>query len=305
MAREFGYLIGMFIPGRLLPASFGLLLLTAVATPSLAAVSPWAKFEGGAVRIISAGPLADGRYDAAIEFALDPGWHTYWESPGEAGIPPQVDWTLSGNLGSARLQYPYPQRYDDGFSISNIYQDGIVLPLTVTPAKADETVRLELDLAFGNCKEVCVPGTARLELTLDPSAPDDKTSARMIARARADVPMPAQDGDPVISRLFLRNDGKKEKLDISLALPADVTADDIEVYAAGPEGASIGVPRRTKPEWKQATGDWVLSLGGLPKDLDVVPLRFVLVAGRHAIEQRFELNRKTGTATEIHPAQPR
>ena len=289
-----------------LPAlALGLTQLILFAPAAISGTSEWSRFEGGAVRLISSGPLADGRYDAGIEFVLDPGWHTYWENAGEAGIPPQVDWTASGNLADARLQFPYPERYDDGFSVSNVYKDGIVLPLALRPARPEHPVQLEIDLAFGNCKDVCVPASARLSMTLDPVEAEDRTSHRAIARARADVPMPAQATDAVVSRLFLRKDGKKEKLDLSLTVPAGMDIDDVEIFASAPQDLSLGVPRRTKPEWKQATGDWVLSLGGLPEDLVVLPLRLVLVAGRHAVEQKFEINRSTGAFTEIHPARPR
>lgn len=288
------------------------LLLAALLSPvaglvatAQAGTSEWSKFEGGAVRLVSAGPLADGRYDAAIEFALDPGWYTYWEHAGEAGIPPQADWSQSKGVASTRMQFPYPERHDDGFSVSNIYRDGVVLPVAVVPADAAEPVDLVLDLTFGTCREICVPGHAVLSMKLMPDAAGDKAIGRMIARARAQVPMAAQEGDPVISRLHLRNGNNKEKLDLSLTLPPEMKGDMVEVFAVGPEGTSFGVPRRTKPEWTQATGDWVLALSGLPKDMTTVPLRFVLVSGSHAVEQRFELNRQNGSHTEIHATRPR
>lgn len=293
------------------PAS-ALLLLAALlapiagpAVPAQAATGEWTKFEGGAVRLVSSGPLADGRYDTAIEFALDPGWYTYWEHAGEAGIPPQTDWSQSKGVASTRLQFPYPERHDDGFSVSNIYRDGVVLPVAVVPADPAAPVDLVVDLTFGTCKEICVPGHAVLSMRLAPDATGDKAISRMIARARTQVPMAAQEGDPVISRLHLRYSNNKEKLDLSLTLPPEMKGDVVEVFAVGPDGASMGVPRRTKPEWTQATGDWVLALSGLPKDMTTVPLRFVLVSGNHAVEQRFELNRQNGSHTEIHATRPR
>ena len=313
MAAKISYCIVMQRSRGCLPPIFptlpaltlGLTLVLMFAPAAISGTSGWSRFEGGSVRLISTGPLADGRYDTGIEFVLDPGWHTYWEHAGEAGIPPQADWTESGNLGDARLQFPYPERYDDGFSVSNVYRNGIVLPLAVRPERPEHPVQLVVNLTFGNCKEICGPASARRAMTLDPTDAEDRTSYRAIARARADVPMPAQATDPLVSRLFLRKDGKKEKLDLSLAIPAGMDIDDVEIFASAPQDLSLGVPRRTKPEWKQATGDWVLSLGGLPDSVTVLPLRLVLVAGRHAVEQRFEVNRSTGAVTEVHPARPR
>ncbi|MDZ4790723.1 MAG: protein-disulfide reductase DsbD family protein [Hyphomicrobiales bacterium] len=46
-----------------------------------------------------------------MELKLKDGWKTYWRSPGDAGIPPVVDWSGSINFASAELAYPQPERF--------------------------------------------------------------------------------------------------------------------------------------------------------------------------------------------------
>ncbi|NBN64430.1 hypothetical protein GWI71_12115 [Microvirga tunisiensis] len=282
------------LPGLVIGLAIGL-----VPGPARAGVGPWVTFEGGMVRLVSAGPLTDGTYGAGLEFALEPGWHTYWMHPGEAGIPPELDARPSSNIATVAVQFPYPERYDDGFSQSNIYKDGVLLPLVVTPQDPARPVDLDLTVTFGICKEICIPGEARVALALEPAAQPDPASARAIARALADVPGAPGPDSPQVSRLFLRKDPQKEKLDISLALPAGLTLDDVSVFVAAPDALSLGVPRRRQPDWKKATGDWVLALSGLPKSRKEVTLSFVLVARGKAVTQTVRLNRDTGVAVAI------
>src|ERR1700684_4404414 len=43
-----------------------------------------------------------------LEFELAPHWKIYWRSPGDAGYPPQLDWTGSQNLGAAGIAWAAP-----------------------------------------------------------------------------------------------------------------------------------------------------------------------------------------------------
>ena len=58
------------------------------------------------VTLIDGWRLSDGSRVAGIAIDFDPSWHTYWRVPGEAGIPPDFDWSGSENLvamSSARV----------------------------------------------------------------------------------------------------------------------------------------------------------------------------------------------------------
>src|SRR5688572_22967861 len=44
----------------------------------------------------------------ALHIVLQPGWKTYWRSPGDAGYPPQIDVAGSTNAARAELMWPVP-----------------------------------------------------------------------------------------------------------------------------------------------------------------------------------------------------
>lgn len=106
---------------------------------------------------------ADGRHMAALSITLAPGWKTYWRSPGEAGIPPVLDFAGSGNLRSIRLHWPSPVVFDVNGMQTIGYHDRLVLPIEVTPEQPGQPIDLRLTVNLGVCRDICVP--ARLDLT--------------------------------------------------------------------------------------------------------------------------------------------
>lgn len=255
------------------------LVLPTLLVPSTgrAAMTDWTEVQGGAVRLIAAGPLEDGHYLAGLEFLLEPGWHTYWRYPGEAGIPPQISLGGSSNLKSLEVLYPAPERYSDGFSESIVYHDGIVLPLLVTPDDPQSSVALSVDLFFGICKEICVPGDAALRLDLAPGMADNALAERLIRRDLARVPAAGPAGDLGITSVALAESGETLSIEASIG-----TAGAADLFAAAPEGSYIALPKPAGTDNGKAV--WSLSTKGLKTTGTDNILRLVLVAGDTAIE---------------------
>ncbi|WP_295171235.1 protein-disulfide reductase DsbD domain-containing protein, partial [uncultured Paracoccus sp.] len=63
----------------------------------------------------------------ALELLLEPGWKTYWRSPGDTGLPPQLDWAGSRNLSHVTLHWPAPQAIRSGETLEMGYHDRLVL----------------------------------------------------------------------------------------------------------------------------------------------------------------------------------
>src|SRR5512136_615401 len=96
----------------LLALGLALGMSAGLALPCLAAAateSPWAKQTYSQVRLVS-GTVQDQGGLAGVQIRLNPGWHTYWRSPGDSGVPPEFDWSGSKNLKQAQVLYPAPHR---------------------------------------------------------------------------------------------------------------------------------------------------------------------------------------------------
>ncbi len=106
---------------------------------------------------------------AALDLQLAPQWKTYWRSPGDAGIPPQFDWTGSENVASVRFHWPAPDVFRTNGMQSIGYHDALVLPIEVTPVDPSRPVRLRARVDLGVCKDICMP--ASLDLAADLTLP--------------------------------------------------------------------------------------------------------------------------------------
>ena len=233
------------------------------------------------MRLLLAGTQA-GRIAGGIEIVLEPGWYTYWRNPGEAGLPPVFDFSGSENVADVEVQYPAPERYDDGTSVSLVYRDEVVFPVTVTPVEPGKPVKLMLDARFGVCREVCIPTDARSSVTspLLPQ-PDVLTEARL-DRYQPLVPKPAEPGRFDVENVSL--DG--EFLLIDVRLPQ---ASYFDLFAEAPAGWFIGQPALVSRDAGLAR--YRLPLAGRPRDSAVIGqrFRFVAIAGSEAIEKAVEI----------------
>lgn len=266
-----------------LPAGIACAFL-ALSTPAIAATTDWVDVVGGEVRMISSdAPLAAGEYRLGIEFKMEPGWHIYWRFPGESGVPTEADFSTSANLGSARLQFPAPERYNDGYSTAIIYRDNVILPVSVTAKDPAAPLEIAANLRFGICSDICVPAEALLKLPLSADMPRDEAVSRMLATAWDALPRQQDATLPRIAAIDRQPAGAKGKSDffrITVEL-SDSTA-PFDLFAEGAAGSYIEVPRLISSDGAKATFE--LSADGLQTNGGRTPLILVLVNGKDAVE---------------------
>ena len=139
-----------------------LIALGAVVWSLAAAAETSAPFANDAVtaRLITAedaiAPNA-GSVSVGLDLQLGEGWKAYWRSPGEVGLPPEIDWSGSTNVASAEILWPAPERFT-AFGIENYgYHDRVVLPIRVTLETPGAPVQLQAQAFVLTCSDVCVP----------------------------------------------------------------------------------------------------------------------------------------------------
>lgn len=135
-----------------------------------------------AASLIPGWTTESGSRMAGLDLTLAPGWKTYWRSPGEAGIPPSFDWSMSENVKSVRIHWPVPMVFETAGMMTIGYHDRVVLPLEVTPVDPSLPVRLEVSVDLGVCDQICMPAHVKLEAEL----PVNGASDRHIKAALAD-----------------------------------------------------------------------------------------------------------------------
>src|SRR3954466_2122839 len=127
--------------------------------------SPWQRDGHSAVRLL-AGSRSGAVLLGGIAFQLQPGWKTYWRTPGDSGVPPRFDFSKSDNVEAVTVLWPAPMKFDDGAGGTSLgYKNQIVLPLRIVAKNNDRPVTLRADISYAVGEKICIPVEAASELT--------------------------------------------------------------------------------------------------------------------------------------------
>ncbi len=133
-----------------------------------------------------------------LAFAMrpEPGWHGYWENPGDAGKGLELGWSLPTGAAAGALRYPVPETLIVAGLMNHVYEGpyavlvDLTLPKGLTPGTS---LPVRAKAQWLACTDViCVPEQAELTLDLtvgraDGAAPENR--ARFDAWRRA-LPRP-------------------------------------------------------------------------------------------------------------------
>ncbi|MBL9098596.1 MAG: hypothetical protein JNK07_16825 [Alphaproteobacteria bacterium] len=226
---------------------------------------------------------------AGVQIKLDEGWWTYWRAPGASGMPPMFDWSGSENVaGEPETIWPVPLRAVEYGESLNLYRDEVVFPIEFRPADPKKPVKLRLKMAYGVCRNICVPSLVEHEIVLKPARGalhTDEANAKLIAAYSGRRPS----HDPFTTGLEIAEvrttiDDAKANLVIRMrGLNARRAA---LVLVEGPDfiRAAEITPRRTDDARVKALR---LKIGGTPKvrALAGKRIRITVIDGNRALEQ--------------------
>ena len=171
--------------------------------------SPWQRDGHSAVRLL-AGSRSGAVLLGGIAFQLQPGWNTYWRTPGDSGVPPRFDFSKSENIEAVTVLWPAPMKFDDGAGGHSLgYKGQVVLPLRIVAKNADKPVTLRADINYAVCEKLCIPVEASAELPFTSVA---STEDSALFAALDTVPKPANVGDPnPLTIRDVKRDGQSER----------------------------------------------------------------------------------------------
>jgi len=177
-----------------------------------------------------------------IEVRLDPGWKTYWRTPGEVGLAPVFDWSGSMNVKKARLQWPAPSRFA-AFDIDNYgYENSITFPVDIKPQETGKPVSLSLKLDLLICNKICIPESHRLSLTIPAGAAKVSADQGALAAAMQKIPAIGDEGGFSIQNIWLETgDDGKIYFHVNAGAPAPFGA-DADMFVEHSSFISIGKP---------------------------------------------------------------
>lgn len=176
---------------RLLSTLLALLLVPAVLT-----AKPMRNGNVQVELVAAATSIQPGQpFWVAVKMNHDPHWHSYWINAG-TGYPTSINWTLSAGYTAGPIVWPAPHVVKDtaGKVTGNGYEGQIFLFTQITPpanAAAGTTITLQAAVEWLMCKDVCMPGDAKVSLSLPVATEktgENTSIARLFNNAFFDLP---------------------------------------------------------------------------------------------------------------------
>lgn len=174
----------------------------------------------------------NGQHVVGLHLALAPGWKTYWRAPGDAGIPPAMEFHGAQNLASVDTVWPTPQVFTQNGLQTVGYANELVLPLLVAPVDPGQPARLSARVQIGICNTICVP--VEFDLALDLPARGSDAQQAMIRAALADQPVPAAQADVTRVTCTLSPISDGLRLAVAIDMPSAGGIETVLVETADP-----------------------------------------------------------------------
>lgn len=182
------------LPGRMTAALLALAMLTL--TLHLHAQSP-AESHASIELIAEPNTAAPGQpLWVGLLFRLDPGWHIYWQNPGDSGEPPRVQWQLPAGFSAGAIRWPQPVRLVAGTVVDYGYEGRVLLMAPIQAASrsvAAAKPSVAADVKYIVCREMCIPGKAHLTLAAPPGG-NSEPWRDLFEQTRQQLPKPAPPG---------------------------------------------------------------------------------------------------------------
>tara|TARA_R110002126_G_scaffold43555_8_gene124861 strand:+ start:11917 stop:14055 length:2139 start_codon:yes stop_codon:yes gene_type:complete len=213
------------------------------------------------------------RFALLLHFEPDPGWHTYWQNPGDSGLPTSINWQLPENVKATGIQWPTPEGFiipplvNYGFAGQTLLLSELSLPADYT----QDTLTINATVDWLVCEEICIPTDASFTLTLAVASQSELAGSLqpLFVKARAALPLDTGAvGDYAIS-------GGAFSAQLNVQLPEP----PVGFFVAGTELVDHAAPQQLVP---QANG-WLLQqaintyFSSAPQQVEVV---LVDAAGR-------------------------
>lgn len=136
------------------------------------------------------------RFQIALVQKIAPGWHTYWQNPGDSGEATKIEWMLTPGVAAGPIQWPAPKALPVEPLVNFGFEGTVLLPVEITvrdDARPGETLSLKANATWLVCEKICIPeeGSFTLDLPIATAGIIAEAAQSRIEAARAALPQPA------------------------------------------------------------------------------------------------------------------
>lgn len=195
-------------------------------------------------------PAPGASVTLAFVFEPKPGWHGYWENPGDAGLGLQLEWKLPAGFSAGQPRFPVPQPLLIGGLMNHVYEEphAVLVDLRIPDtAQNGETVPIDVAANWLACTDkICVPqqGRFRVQLKTGDGAIDGASRAQFDLW-RATIPVPLDQA----ARYAI--DGKRYR--IAIPYPENAPLDRPYFFTLTTDRIRYAAPQAAR-----RVGDWLV-----------------------------------------------
>ena len=125
-----------------------------------------------------------------FKFTLNPGWHTYWENPGDAGEGASIKWNLPNDIVASKILWPGPERIPVEPLMTFGYEDEVVLLTKISTSTASAIpLNLNAQVSWYTCKEICIPQEAEVSIPIKLGSKTPSVSKGLLEHTLGKVPV--------------------------------------------------------------------------------------------------------------------
>lgn len=188
-----------------------------------------------------------------------PHWHTYWQNPGDSGLPTRLQWQLPAGWQAGEIAWPLPKKIPIGTLANYGYEDSLLLAVPVTPAPdfkfpANGPLNLQLQAEWLICRQECIPQEGKFSLSLTSAEPQTSRAALFNQAQKLSpqvLPQQEKAGSWVSGgQTLLSDDGQQLKLRVH-GLPAAWQGQTLSAFPA-----TSGVVHNAAVQGKDWTQSW-------------------------------------------------
>nr|WP_155820336.1 thioredoxin family protein [Limnohabitans sp. Rim47] len=117
-----------------------------------------------------------------LQIQHQPHWHTYWQNPGDSGLPTRLQWQLPAGLQAGEIAWPLPKKIPIGTLANYGYEGKLLLAVPVTvsadfqfPTQGQLPIQLQAEWLV--CRQECIPQEGQFALNLPSAAPQTQQAA--------------------------------------------------------------------------------------------------------------------------------
>jgi DsbC/DsbD-like thiol-disulfide interchange protein len=173
-------------------------------------------------------------FNVGVLLQIDPEWHIYWENPGESGAPTAAKISAPAGVTIGKVQYPLPMAFTQPGDIKGFgYEEQAMLIAHVTVPKdwpVGKEIDLTADVSWLNCKDICLPGKAKLDASVAVGQTREADNTQEFATWKPRLPIEDPDAAAIVKVTGGTND---------LTLAWQQPVKEIEVMPVPPDGVEV------------------------------------------------------------------